>query len=186
MNIRAARISDSPALAKIQVDSYQKAYRAILPPAYLAHFTYQEQGKDWRDLLSSGTEDIRLVAENEAGRLAGYGLGGLNADESLSFESELHALHVQDGFQNQGVGAHLFAAVCAKLREKGCRSVFLWVLEQNPACRFYEKLGGQPSAKKAWSNNAYFGTDIHEVAYGWKDMQVIFDFAAARPMNDMP
>jgi ribosomal protein S18 acetylase RimI-like enzyme len=158
MKIRAATITDSPSLAKIQVDSYQNAYSAILPPAYLAHFSYEEQENDWHDWLSSGTEDILLVAENETGRLAGYGLGGLNADESMPFEAELQALHVLDAFQNQHIGTRLFAAVCARLREKGCRSVFVWVLEQNPARRFYEKLGGQLLIKKAWINNIYFGT----------------------------
>jgi len=179
VKIRPARITDSPEIARIQVDSYTNTYASIFPSKYLAHFTYAEQEVDWRDWFASETEDVLLVAENQEGQIAGYALGGSNGDETLSFDSELIALHVPEAFQRLFIGTRLFAAVCARLQERGCRSVFLWVLEENAARGFYEKLGGRQFSRRAWQNNAYFGTHIHELAYGWREIQTILDHCAA-------
>ena len=128
-------------------------------------------------MLVAGNEDILLVAENRVGQVVGYGLGGLNPDESLHYDSELIALHIRKEFQRQNIGTQLFAAVCAGLQERGCQSVFLWVLEDNTAYRFYQKLGGQQFSRKPWNNNAYFETDIWEIAYGWPVIQKIVEFS---------
>jgi hypothetical protein len=53
LNIRKATIVDSAGLARVQVDSYRTAYAGIFPPAYLDHFTYEEQEQDYRNLLTS-------------------------------------------------------------------------------------------------------------------------------------
>ena len=46
--------------------------------------------------------------------------------------------------------------------------MLVWVLKDNqPACRFYESLGGEPVGRKAI---AIGGTDLVEVSYGWRDI----------------
>jgi hypothetical protein len=55
--VRQATIGDSCGLARVQVDSYRRAYAGIFPPSYLAHFTYEEQEQDWHDLLSMVPSD---------------------------------------------------------------------------------------------------------------------------------
>ena len=86
-------------------------------------------------------------------------------------KAELVALHVRREYQHRGLGQQLFSAVSQAQLGKGSRSLFLWTLDRNPARTLYEKLGGQLIAEKAWENNADFGVNVYEVAYGWSDLQ---------------
>jgi len=48
--------------------------------------------------------------------------------------------------------------------------MLLWVFADNPACRFYEALGGQRSKVEQAD---FDGILVDEVAYGWLDIGVI-------------
>lgn len=170
MKIRKAIESDCPGIARVQVDSYRTAYAPIFPQEYLDHFTYEEQEGDWRGLLASADQGTVLyVAVDDADEVIGYALGAPSS-EMPPYESELVALHVCQTYQGQDVGRQLVAAVSSALYAQGCQSLFLWVLADNPARAFYEKLGGVLVGKKPWENNEYFKLDIYEMAYGWPDI----------------
>ena len=170
MRIREANLADCAGIARVQVDSYQTAYASILPQEYLAHFTYEEQEQDWRDLLSADQHDLLYVAESDSGEIVGYALGRAQGDQDTDYGSELVALHVRLPHQRQGIGGRLIAAVAERLKQQGCRSLTLWVLDKNPARSFYERLGGRRFGEKPWVNNDEFGLDIQEIAYGWPDI----------------
>ena len=170
MMIRPAIFEDSPGIARVQVDSYQSVYAGIFPSAYLDHFTYDEQTQDWQNILSSKTADKIFVVANPVGEIVAYALGRPFVSDLPPYDSELIALHIRPEYHRQGIGKRLFSAVAEALSDAGCQSLFLWVLAQNQACQFYEKLGGERVTEKPWQNNAYFGTTISEVAYGWRDI----------------
>ena len=161
MNVRQARIEDSAALAQVQVDSYRTAYAGMFPQAYLDRFTVEEQEQDWSELLSLELEDVLLVAETEAGEVVGYALGRPGLTEIPLYESELVALHVSQSYQGQGIGRQLLVAVAGELKQKGCRTLMLWVLKETPSRLFYEGMGGQLLAATKESGG------VIEVAYGW-------------------
>jgi GNAT superfamily N-acetyltransferase len=169
MQIRPARVSDSPQLARIQVDSFQTAYAHIFPAAYLAQFSYHEQEQDWRDLLATQTGDFLYVAECKSGELSGYTLGRPGqSQDTLGYGGELVSLHVRQSHQRQGVGRALVQAVATHFKQLGATSMMLWVLADNPARNFYEKLGGHLlDGHKSWSGNDEYGLNVTEVAYGW-------------------
>jgi ribosomal protein S18 acetylase RimI-like enzyme len=170
LKIREARIEDSADLARIQVDSYRTAYAGILPEEYLAHFTYEEQEQDWRDLLAAGTNDILLVAEISEGEVAGYALGRPGTSDIGAYDSELVALHVRRRHQQQGAGRALVAAMAERCKAQGCGSLMLWVARGNaPAQRFYERLGGQLIGERTFDLGEGDIT-LTEVAYGWPDI----------------
>ncbi len=52
----------------------------------------------------------------------------------------------------------------------GFTSAAVWVLERNPACAFYARLGGELVARKEITIG---GVDLIEVAYGWKDLRLL-------------
>lgn len=170
MRIRKAQLEDSAALARVQVDSYCTAYAGILPDDYLAHFTYEEQEQDWRDLLAAGISDSLLVAEAKEGEVIGYTLGRPGPTDIAPFQGELVALHVRRGHQRQGVGRALVAALVDCFTAHGCGSLMLWVLAENaPARRFYERLGGQLIGSRTIELGEGDITPT-EVAYGWPEI----------------
>jgi ribosomal protein S18 acetylase RimI-like enzyme len=170
LKIREARIEDSAGLARVQVDSYRTAYVGILPDEYLAHFTYEDQEQDWRDLLASETSDILLLlTEAHDGGIAGYALGRLGASDIAPYESELVSLHVRHPLQKHGIGCALVAAMAERFRTQGCSSLMLWVAKENvSARRFYERLGGQ-SIGEHTIDLGEGDVKLTEVAYGWPD-----------------
>ncbi len=171
MNIRKATLEDSPGLAKVQVDSYRAAYAGIFPPSYLAHFTYEEQEQDWRDLLASEPADILLVAESSSGETVGYALGRPGLTDIPPYDCELVALHVRQASQRQGIGQQLIRDIARHLQQLGCVSLMLWTLEYNSVRLLYEQLGGQLIGEKEWDENESYGVHVKEVAYGWPHIQ---------------
>jgi ribosomal protein S18 acetylase RimI-like enzyme len=75
-------------------------------------------------------------------------------------------MHILPEHKRQGIGQKLFSAAAKRLKEQGCKSVYLWVLEDNhPARKFYEAHGGQPAGE----HQIELGDrELTEVAYGWK------------------
>ena len=139
MNIRLATPADSAGIARVQVDSYLNTYAQIFPKKYLAHFSYEEQEQDWQDWFAAHQHPL-FVAVTAQDEVAGYALGQQNAKEIIPYQSELVALHVRATDQHQGLGRGLIGAVSQALAAQGFKSMFLWVLAENPACKFYEKL----------------------------------------------
>ena len=67
----------------------------------------------------------------------------------------------------KGIGGKLVKKIVEKLTRMGIDSMLAWVLEDNPACHFYEKLGGKKvSAKEIKREESKF----IEIAYGWIDI----------------
>jgi ribosomal protein S18 acetylase RimI-like enzyme len=153
VKIRPATADDAAALARIQVHSYRTAYAGLMPADYLAHFRLEEQEQDWRDLQAEPTGDILLVAETDDGEIAGYALGRPGPVDELpagACDAELLSLHVRRALHRQGIGRALVRAMARALHEQGCTSLALFVLVGNPACAFYERLGGQCVGEKRW------------------------------------
>jgi GNAT superfamily N-acetyltransferase len=163
--IRRARMEDCAGLARVQVDSYRTAYAGIFPQSYLDAFTYEEQEGDWRDLLASGGDDILCVAESHSGEIVGYALGRPGSGGVEPYDSELVAWHVRRLYQRRGIGRRLVAAVAGQLKREGCRSLMLWVLEENPTRTIYQRMGGRLLDVQQTSHGAV------EVAYGWPDIE---------------
>jgi ribosomal protein S18 acetylase RimI-like enzyme len=168
---RRARVEDCAGLAEVQIDSYRTAYAGFFPQSYLDRFTYEEQEKDWHDLLSIGLEAVLYVAESDVGEMVGYALGRPGPSDIPPYDGELVALHIHHSHQRQGIGHQLIMAVARHLKQLGCTSLMLWVLEENPARALYERLGGQVIGDRDWGGNDQFGVEVKEVAYGWSNIE---------------
>jgi ribosomal protein S18 acetylase RimI-like enzyme len=170
INVRNAKIKDAPALAHIQVTSWRSAFRNIASDEYLDHMVSEEdQVNDWKEILAS-LEQVVVVAEN-GNKLLGYAWAHQEEDESVEWDAELISIHVLPEYKRQGIGRRLFITTAEQLNNKGCRSVYLWVLEENhPSRKFYEMLGGKPTG--------YHQIELGDrrrtaVAYAWKDIHVL-------------
>ena len=170
ITFRKAELKDAPVLGHIQVTSWRSAFRNIAPDEYLDHqVSESNQAEDWKEILSDNGQ-IVFVAETE-NRLVGYAWAHKEDDESIQWDSELISMHLLPEYKRQGIGRKAFAAVAQQLKEQGCKSVYLWVLEDNhPSRRFYEALGGQLAGSHQINLG---GKDLAEVAYGWKDINTL-------------
>jgi GNAT superfamily N-acetyltransferase len=173
VEIRAATPPDAREIARIHVDTWQAAYRGIVPEDYLANLSYAESEEMWRRIMGGEQAACVFVAE-EGGTLFGFSSGRARTRFSRGlpeYKGVLETLYVLPSRQGEGIGRRLIGAIAGRLAEIGVSSMLLWVLEENKtARRFYESLGGTLLGAGIFELG---GAELSEVAYGWKDLSVL-------------
>ena len=126
----------------------------------------------WLQALTAGPPATSmLVAETEEGEIVGFAYGAPEREGNSLYRGELFAIYVLEAYQRTRIGRRLFTAAGQRLQTAGLDSMLLWVLRDNhPARRFYELMGGEYVEEKTIKIG---GTDLIEVAYGWKDITKI-------------
>lgn len=169
MLIRRACAGDERQIAHVHTESWKTTYRGIVPDAFLDRLTIESRLPQWEQALcEQGEERIVLVAEQEDGTIVGFASGGKEREGSLPYEGELYALYILKAMQQVGIGRQLATSMVRELQQLGMGSMVIWALEQNPACRFYEKMGGMPVRKQPIT---IAGRELVEVAFGWKRLE---------------
>src|SRR5256885_7375576 len=100
---------------------------------------------------SSATKMQRAppTVENAGFGIVGFADGGPSRDRIGGLDGELYAIYLLERSQRRGVGRQLVGAVAARLLEAGLTAMSVWVLAGNPACGFYDALGGRQIGAKA-------------------------------------
>ncbi len=69
------------------------------------------------------------------------------------------------------MGRQLVSAVVNHFKERGIRSMLVWVMEQNESgVGFYKRMGGKEYIRRT---SEFGGSVVDDVAYGWKDLSVL-------------
>lgn len=168
MIVRQANLTDVRAIARVHVDTWRTAYRDIIPQEYLAKLSYEQREQAWLQILNSvaNSGQFVLVAEEDSGQIIGFASGGRERTSDPVYKGELYAIYVLNAYQRRGIGYSLTLAVVERLSQLGLHSMLVWVLADNPACRFYEAIEGRKVYEKQIERG---GVMLNEVAYGWKD-----------------
>lgn len=167
MVLREASLSDASAIAQVHVDTWRTTYRGIVPDAHLAQLSYGRRANGWRQILSQAAAgSFTFVVESEAGEIVGFVNGGKERTGDPVYLGELMAIYLLQAYQGQGIGRRLVRAAAERLHRLGFSSMLVWALADNPACRFYEALGGISVQEKTLEIG---GKSLIEVAYGWSD-----------------
>ncbi|QKY68356.1 GNAT family N-acetyltransferase [Lentibacillus sp. CBA3610] len=165
MKIRKATRQDAPSIAKVHVDSWRTTYKNIVPDAFLNSLNYEDRTKLWERNV---TQMSVFVAETEDGEVIGFSTGGKEREGKYDeYEGELYAIYIFEGYQGKGIGKKLVKPVAEELLQNGINSMLVWVLEDNDATYFYEKLGGKYVDT---SDMTIAGVKLKEIAYGWQDL----------------
>ena len=169
MAIREAGPSDAGAIARVHVDTWRTAYAGILPAEFLAGLSYGNSELNWSQALTANRPaTCMVVAETAEGKIVGFAFGAPEHEGHPLYQGELFAIYVLQEHQRKGVGRCLFLAMVRHFTGAGMNSMLLWAFKENrPARRFYALLGGELIAEKTI---AIGGTDLIEVAYGWRDL----------------
>jgi GNAT superfamily N-acetyltransferase len=163
--IRVAEVRDAAAIAHVHVQSWLTTYEGIVPREYLASLNEAERVPIWQDWL---TRDIDVFVAEVEGEVVGFAGGGAIREPFDAYDSELYTLYLLKEVRGRGVGKALLGAVVKALVQKGHRSMAVWVLEQNPAVRFYEKTGARYLMSKQIEIG---GVNLSEFALGWPDLK---------------
>jgi GNAT superfamily N-acetyltransferase len=166
-SIRVAEMRDAAAIAHVHVQSWRTTYEGIVPKEYLVSLNEAEWVRSWRDWLTRNM--IVLVAEIK-GEVIGFVGGGASREPLHGYDSELYTLYLLREVQGCGVGKALLGAVAKALLQKGYGAMLVWVLEQNPAARFYENAGAVYLMSKQIDIG---GVHLTESAFGWLDLEAV-------------
>lgn len=168
--IRKATLEDASAIANVHVVAWKETYRGIVADDVLDNLSIQRRTEQWVNSLSDDTHAYHkaFVAVVD-GRVMGFSNFGAPQIKDSDFDGELFAIYILKAAHNMGVGRMLVKAVVNGLREMGNGSMIVWVLKENPARGFYERLGGEYLFEKP----IQIGADqLMEVAYGWRDLSI--------------
>ncbi len=156
----------------MHVDTWRAAYRGLVPDAHLDGLSYDKSERLWREVIEAGDGCI-FVAEYE-GRVFGFASGRRRQKFSqglTEYEGALKTIYVLPSDQGTGAGKRLAGAVARHFVDRGVNSMLLWVFAENQTSRgFYESLGGVVVAEDGFE---LAGEWLTEVAYGWKDLDVL-------------
>ena len=171
MNIRAALPADAHGIARVHVDSWRTTYVGIVPDKVLARLSYGNRERFWHNVLTErDSQTVVFVAEDNAGQIAGFASGGPEREGIEGYQGELYAIYLYADSQARGAGRQLTVNVAQALAARGLNSMLAWVLADNPACGFYEALGGnQITSKDITIGDA----TLREIAYGWPQIQTL-------------
>ena len=164
MFIRLAAPADASAIARIHVETWQAAYRGLVPQALLDGLNVAHRRERWHGILTK-KESTTFVASLPSG-IIGFGSLMPSRDQDAARQSvaEIAALYVSPAHWRQGAGQALCAALLTLARRDGFAAVTLWVLKANtPARDFYVRVGFTLEGAEKIQN--FDGHDLIEVRY---------------------
>lgn len=194
IEIERATQNDCPGIARVYVDAWCQAYAGILPDAALLRMSTERSVEEWSWVVRHRT-DIQpvFVARESDGSVLGMvsvgasrrrdrPAGGVFEPSTLEAPvGEVFTLYVAPDAQDRGIGRRLLAAGLGELGRRNCRRCFLWVLRDNPARFFYERMGASRIAERAES---LWGRAVPQLAYGWQDSGAVASRLAACPARE--
>jgi ribosomal protein S18 acetylase RimI-like enzyme len=160
--IRRAGLDDAHAIATVQVESWKTTYRGIVPDEFLNDMTVDGRASAWA--TQWGGEDALIFVAEDAEGVFGFVCGGPLREACKEYDAELYAIYLLQARQRAGVGREMTRRLMEELGRRRFRSMLVWVLEENPARAFYERLGGVVEARKTITLG---GKELQELAYGW-------------------
>lgn len=173
VRVRTATPGDVPAIADIHVRAWQRAYRGIMPDAFLDQLTPSQRIDRWEQAVSAPADEMTVLVAEDVVAATATVVGFCSVcplrepvpmDASASV-GELYTMYVDGAVQGRGVGRTLIAAAEDRLRERGFARGVLWMLAENaPARAFYERAGWH--ADGVTKTVAYGDRTVQEIRLG--------------------
>lgn len=172
--IRRAQAADAAAIAAVHVATWRSTYPGLLPDVYLAGLSVPRIAAGYqRGLLERRNGEAVFVAvappqmKEETPRVVGFASCRRARRHGVA-DGEIETLYVLDDWRDLGLGRRLMRAGAAHLSAIGCGSVMLWVLSQNPARWFYQRLGARMVATEAIHVG---GQPVEQMAMLWNPIE---------------
>ena len=151
----------------MHVASWQVTYRGVVPDAVLdGTDLLAGRRRLWQWWLGPAAPagHAAWVAEVDGEVVAFADVLPSQDDDADGSTGEVPMIYALPRAWGSGAGRELMATAVAGLRDAGCHTVTLWVLDSNArARRFYERAGFRPDGATKSEQNA--GTSMTEVRY---------------------
>ena len=162
MTLRRATPADAAAVGRIHVESWNVAYRGIMPDDVIAKTDLACRTRFWAERIAD--RDWPVFVIEEAGECVAFCqmIPSRDPDDDPKHVGHITSLHVLPWLRGKGLGRLLMNHVLGEFKKRGFLTVTLWVLEHNlPARGFYEQYGFRLDA----ATRRYPRTEVPEVRY---------------------
>ena len=162
MRIRRASISDAERVGRIHVESWNVAYRGVMPDDVIARTDLAYRTAFWAERIADPEWPVYLI--EESGRCAAFCqmIPTRDADDDATRVGHITSIHVLPQLRGLGFGRALIDQVLDEFARRGFAEVTLWVLQENQSARaFYEKYGFRHDG----GTRVYPNTQVPEVRY---------------------
>ncbi len=161
VRVRKGTQRDASALCDVFRQSWELAYRGIIPHLHLESMI-RRRDKGWWQNAARGADGL-LVLE-VAGTIAGYVTFG-RARGRGKYQGEIYEIYLTPSYQGLGFGEHLFEGARHALDERRLSGLIIWALTENTAAaEFYYRRGGRPAGKTV---DKIGGVKLEKTAYAW-------------------
>lgn len=177
VTIRDATVADAPGIARVWMQSWRSTYPGLIPASVLVNLSEAATVRRWRAVIETQGPGIgtivavdrsgRLSPDRQPGGIVGVASFGAHRTAMDRYAGEIHTLYLLDDAKGLGIGRRMMASIADRLLADAVQSAALWCLADNPACWFYERMGGIRVAERPIR---FVGSDLREVAYGWRDL----------------
>ena len=157
--LREANIADLRPLAELHVRTFNETHVGPLGSGP----TYSTREWQWREKLSElDATHFVLVLETPAKQLVGF-IWCHPTTDNPRWAARLNKIYLLRDYQRRGLGTRMVAAAVDRLLTHGLTSMALFTEADNePACNFYERLGGERQLNE---RGRFDGM------YGWADLR---------------
>lgn len=161
VRVRRGKLADAKPLAGVFRESWQLAYRGIIPHLHLETMIRRRSSDWWRAMIRSG--DTLFVLE-VAGQVAGYATCGVARTRGAQ-QGEIYEIYLAPAYQGVGLGEYLFEACRHALDMRRLDGLVVWALADNEAAiDFYWRRGGRQVAQRA---DKIGGAKLAKLAFAW-------------------
>jgi ribosomal protein S18 acetylase RimI-like enzyme len=182
--IRPAALADAGAMAQVYVRSWRSSYPGIVPRSVLAALSVPHEATYWREALRRPPAGRSALVAERAGRIVGFATCGPSREgEDRDGLGEVYTIYLLAEMQRHGIGRRLMAEAAAVMMADGLQRACVWVLRDNPARRFYERLHGQRDGSKTVT---VAGAPLAVVRYVWEETAWLEEAAAGLSGIDLP
>ena len=171
VTIRRARPDDARAIAQVRIDAWRTTYAGMVPAAYLAAMSVDDNAAHWQRILTAGPNTASIFVADDGVGTAGFACGNMLVEQKHGFNAELTAIYLRRDRQRAGTGRRLVDAVAGAQRGHGAMGLLTWVIAANRGARaFYERLGAELVVEQPFQ---WDGLDLIEAGYGWRDLEAL-------------
>jgi ribosomal protein S18 acetylase RimI-like enzyme len=169
--IRRATLEDAAEIANVHINSWREAYKGMLPQDFLDDrpLYFKNRYQLWKRVTSNPSE-ITFVAESKDNGIVGFINGSKPRDPEYQDYAEVTSVYLLKKYHGKKIGYQLLREFFGVARAQGFNKAYLWVIENNPTIKFYERSGGVFNNHK--KEDTIANQKVSELCYVWTNLDL--------------